>query len=56
MPSLKKKTELKFDTVKFFRAVKEKNAQKTQGMSFLELKAYLAQRKLKRSNRENSPA
>jgi hypothetical protein len=43
-----KKTKGKeFDTVKFFRAVKERIAKETQGMSFDELKAYLAKRKLK---------
>jgi hypothetical protein len=42
-----KAAEKEFDTVKFFRAVKEKIAKETQGMSFLEFKAYLSKRKLK---------
>ena len=41
------KTEKEFDTVKFFREVKEKIAKETQGMTFLELKEYLNRRKLK---------
>ena len=36
-----------FDTVKFFRAVKERIAKETQGMSFKEFKEYLSKRKLK---------
>jgi hypothetical protein len=43
----KKTKEKEFDTVKFFRTVKEKIAKETQGMTFTELKAYLAKRKLK---------
>jgi hypothetical protein len=39
--------EKEFDTVKFFREVKEKIAKETQNMTFLELKAYLNKRKLK---------
>lgn len=39
--------EKEFDTVKFFRAVKEKIATETQDMTFEELKAYLQNRKLK---------
>ena len=39
--------EKEFDTVKFFRAVKEKIANDTKDMTFLELKAYLSKRKLK---------
>jgi hypothetical protein len=36
-----------FDTVKFFREVKEKISKETQNRRFLELKAYLNKRKLK---------
>lgn len=36
----------KFKTVDFFRKVKEKVAKETYDMTFLELKAYLKQRKL----------
>ena len=39
--------EKEFDTVKFFRTVKEKIAKETQDMTFEELKAYLQNRKLK---------
>ena len=39
--------EKEFDTVKFFRAVKEKIAIETQDMTFLELKTYLSKRKIK---------
>jgi hypothetical protein len=41
------KTEKEFDTVEFFREVKEKIAQETQGMTFIELKEYMNRRKLK---------
>ena len=41
------KPEKEFDTVKFFRAVKEKISKETQGMSFLEFKEYINKRKLK---------
>jgi hypothetical protein len=40
-------TEKEFDTVKFFREVKEKIAKETQGMTFIELKEYLNRRKLR---------
>ncbi len=46
----KKQTEIKekdFDTVKFFRAVKEKIAKETQGMTFAEFKEYISKRQLK---------
>jgi hypothetical protein len=43
-PNIKEK---EFDTVKFFREVKEKTAKETKGMSFTEFKEYLNQRKLK---------
>jgi len=39
--------EKEFDTVKFFREVKEKIAKETQGMTFEELKEYINRRKLK---------
>ena len=39
--------EKEFDTVKFFRAVKEKIAQETKGMTFDEFKKYIGNRELK---------
>lgn len=39
--------EKEFDTVKFFRKVKEQIAKETKGMTFDELKAYIDKRKLK---------
>lgn len=39
--------EKEFDTVKFFREVKEKIAKETAGMTFAELKAYMEKRKLR---------
>ncbi len=39
--------EKEFDTVKFFRAVKEKIAKETKGMTFAEFKQYINNRKLK---------
>ena len=36
-----------FDTVKTFRKIKEKISKDIQGMTFEQLKAYLADRKLK---------
>lgn len=39
--------EKDFDTVKYFRSVKEKIAKETHGMSFAEFKEYLNKRKLK---------
>ena len=39
--------EKEFDTVKFFRTVKERIAKETQGMTFKEFKEYLSKRKLK---------
>ena len=39
--------EKEFDTVKFFRAVKEKIANETKGMTFSEFKAYINNRNLK---------
>jgi len=47
MKNDKKTKEKEFDTVKFFRAVKEKISNETQGMSFDEFKNYLNKRKLK---------
>jgi len=41
------KKEKEFDTVKFFRAVKEKIAKETEGMTFAEFKECLNKRKLK---------
>jgi len=41
------KTKKEFDTVKFFREVKEKIARETKGMTFAEFKEYLNRRKLK---------
>jgi hypothetical protein len=41
--------EKEFDTVKFFRAVKEKIANETKGMTFAEFKQYINNRKLKTS-------
>jgi len=41
------KTEKTFDTVKFFREVKEKIAKETKGMTFTEFKEYLNRRKVK---------
>jgi len=43
----KDKKEKDFDTVKFFRKVKEKIASDTKDMSFEELKEYLNKRKLR---------
>jgi hypothetical protein len=40
-------TEKEFDTVSFFREVKEKIARDTKGMTFAEFKEKLNQRKLK---------
>jgi len=36
-----------FDTVKFFRAVNEKIANETKGMTFAEFKQHISNRKLK---------
>ena len=41
------KTKKEFDTVKFFREVKEKIAKDTKGMTFAEFKEYLNRRKVK---------
>ncbi|MCF8236171.1 MAG: hypothetical protein K9G67_14355 [Bacteroidales bacterium] len=45
--SKKNKKEKEFDTVKFFREVKERIAEETKGMTFTEFKEYLNRRKLK---------
>jgi len=42
-----KNKEKTFDTVKYFREVKEKIAKETQGMTFAQFKEYLNKRKLK---------
>lgn len=39
--------EKEFDTVKFFRAIKEKIAKETKGMTYAEFKEYISKRKLK---------
>ena len=41
--------EKEFDTVEFFRAVKERISKETQGMTFKEFKEYISKRKLKTS-------
>lgn len=41
------KKEKEFDTVKFFREVKERISKETKDMTFEELKVYLDQRKVK---------
>jgi hypothetical protein len=46
MKTKEKNIEKEFDTVKFFRAVKEKIAKETNGMTFKEFKEYLSKRKL----------
>ncbi|MGM0581594.1 MAG: hypothetical protein ACQETL_12980 [Bacteroidota bacterium] len=45
--SKSEKNEKEFDTVKFFRDVKEKIAKETEGMTYAEFKEYLNKRKLK---------
>jgi hypothetical protein len=47
MSDKQKNTKKEFDTVKFFREVKEKIAKETKGMTFAEFKEYLSRRKLK---------
>jgi hypothetical protein len=47
MNNKKNAKEKEFDTVKFFREVKEKIANETKGMSFAEFKEYINKRKLK---------
>lgn len=43
----KNKTEKEFDTVKTFRAIKDKISKDIQGMTFEQLQAYLEKTKLK---------
>ncbi len=45
----KAKIEKTFDTVKVFRAIKEKIAKDTEHMSFVEFKAYLNKNQLSKS-------
>jgi|TARA_R100000789_G_C2935718_1_gene130536 hypothetical protein len=45
--SKSEKKEKAFDTVKYFRNVKEKIAKDTEGMTYAEFKEYLNKRKLK---------
>ena len=45
--SNEKTKEKEFDTVKFFRNVKEQISKETKGMTFTELKEYINHRKLK---------
>ncbi|MDR2206210.1 MAG: hypothetical protein LBE36_08670 [Flavobacteriaceae bacterium] len=40
--------EKEFDTVKFFRAIKEKIAEETRGMTFSEFKEHIGKRKLRK--------
>jgi len=47
MSNIKDKKEKKFDTVKFFREVKEQISKETQGMTFAEFKEYINRRKLR---------
>jgi len=47
MSNLEEKKEKKFDTVKFFREVKEQISIDTKGMTFAEFKEYISQRKLR---------
>jgi hypothetical protein len=46
-----KTIEKEFDTVNFFREVKEKIALETKNMSFKEFKSYLSKRKLRLSEK-----
>ena len=41
------KKEKKFDTVKFFREVKDQISKDTNGMTFTEFKEYINRRKLR---------
>ncbi|MBK8621051.1 MAG: hypothetical protein IPN79_04660 [Saprospiraceae bacterium] len=52
MSKVNERIEKSFDTVKFFRAEKEKIAKETEGMSFKELKEYLNKRKIKHGNKK----
>ena len=44
---MKTKTKKDFDTVKTFRGIKEKISRDIEGMTFEQLRAYLAERPLK---------
>ena len=46
--------EKDFDTVKYFRSVKEKIAKETEGMSFTELKEFMSNRKIKHGKKPAS--
>ena len=45
--SKRDRKEKEFDTVKYFRGVKEKIAEETKEMTFAEFKGYLNKRKLR---------
>jgi hypothetical protein len=47
MNNFKEIKDKKFDTVKFFRQVKEQISKDTSDMTFLEFKEYINQRKLR---------
>ncbi len=47
MSNTKVKKTKKFDTVKFFREVKEQISKDTKGMTFTEFKEHINQRKLR---------
>ena len=47
MSNSKENKEKKFDTVKFFREVKEQISKETKWMTFAEFKEYLNRRKLR---------
>ena len=49
------KKEKEFDTVKFFREVKEKIAKETKGMTFAEFKEYLKSKKIETNEIECRP-
>jgi len=49
MKTKEKENEKEFDTVIFFRTLKEKISKETLGISFEEFKIYLGKRKLKSS-------
>ncbi len=44
---MSKETKKEFDTVAFFRKVKEKIAKETKDMSFAEFKEYLSKRSIR---------
>ena len=47
MSNIEDKKEKEFDTVKFFREVKEQISKETKDMTFAEFKEYINRRKLK---------